>query len=288
MANAVMVGTNFYRVVTNNPVSAQPVIDAGIAYVRSHPNAESAAEIYQVLADAYEERGLFDKAISYHELAGSPKEKIAALEEKSAKALLNAASKSGSRGAREYYLTSVIDRHPDTPAAAEATKKLAELAKEENQGMRMSKQFLLEHPEIYGPRGLGLKASLFDGKPQNMEIADRGINLVNDNEMLVYFQTPWGVRGQTYPLPKTVTERFFVTLREKNLQVALSDVNAARRAKSAASSMTRLLRSFVRPGRAAAIRESWTRKCSATTSAIRAANTNCRRSPAASRRAASA
>jgi len=247
MANAVMVGTNFYQVVTDNPVSAQPVIDAGIAYVRSHPNAESAAEIYKVLADAYEERGLFDKAIRYHELAGSPKERIAALEDKSAKALLNAASKSGARGAREYYLTSVIDQHPDTPAAAEATKTLAELAKDENQGMRMSKQFLLEHPDLHGPRGLGLKASLFDGKPQNLEIADRGINLVNDNEMLIYYQTPWGVRGQSYPLPKTVTDRFFVTLREKNLQVAMSDVN--QRAKDSVGGIKNLPGAVVRAER---------------------------------------
>jgi hypothetical protein len=247
MANAVMVGTNLYQVVTNNPISAQPVIDAGIAYVRSHPNAESATEIYQVLADAYEERGLFDKAISYHQLAASPQEKITALEEKSAKALLNAAGNSGSRGAREYYLTSVIDRHPDTPAAAEATKKLAELVKQENQGLRMSKQFLLEHPELLGARGLGLKASLFDGKPQNMEIADRGINLVNDNEMLVYYQTPWGVRSQTYPLPKTVSERFFVTLREKNLQVAMSDVN--QRAKDSVGGIKNLPVAIVRAER---------------------------------------
>ena len=225
MANAMMVGTNFYQVMTNNPISAQPVIDAGVAYVRSHPNSDDAADVYKVLADAFEERGLFDKAISYHELAGSPKDKIAALQDKSAKALLNAAAKSGERGAREYYLTSVIDQHPDTPSAAEATKKLAELAKEENQGMRMSKQFLIEHPELFGPRGLGLKASLFDGDPGNMEIAERGINLISDNEMLVYYQTPWGVRSQNYPLPKSVTDRFFVTLREKNLQVAMADVN---------------------------------------------------------------
>ena len=69
---------------------------------------------------------MLDKAISYHELAGSPKEKIDELKDKSAKALLNAASKSAERGTREYYLTSVIDQHPDTPAAAEATKQLAD------------------------------------------------------------------------------------------------------------------------------------------------------------------
>jgi hypothetical protein len=247
MANAVMVGTNFYQVMTNNPISAQPVIDAGVAYVRSHPNSDDAADVYKVLADAFEERGLFDKAISYHELAGSPKEKIAALQEKSAKALLNAAAKSGERGAREYYLTSVIDQHPDTPSAAEATKKLAELAKEENQGMRMSKQFLLEHPELIGPHGLGLKASLFDGNPQNMEIAERGINLISDNEVLVYYQTPWGVRSQNYTLPKTVTDRFFVTLREKNLQVAMADVN--QRARDSVGGIKNLPGAIVRAER---------------------------------------
>ncbi len=247
MANAVMVGTNFYQVMTNNPISAQPVIDAGVAYVRSHPNSDDAADVYKVLADAFEERGLFDKAISYHELASSPKEKIAALQEKSAKALLNAAAKSGERGAREYYLTSVIDQHPDTPSAAEAIKKLAELAKEENQGMRMSKQFLLEHPELYGPRGLGLKASLFDGDPRNMEIAERGINLIGDNEVLVYYQTAWGVRSQNYALAKTVTDRFFVTLREKNLQVAMSDVN--QRARDSVGGIKNLPGAIVRAER---------------------------------------
>jgi hypothetical protein len=247
MANVVMVSTNLYQVMTDNPISAQPVIDAGIAYVRSHPNDENAAAVYKVLADAYEERGLFDKAISFHQLAGSPKERIAALEEKSAKVLLNAASKSGARGAQEYYLTSVIDHHPDTPAAAEATKKLAELAKEENQGLRMSKQFLLEHPELRGARGLGLKASLFDGKPENMEIADRGINLVNDNELLIYYRTPWGVRSQVYPLPRTVTERFFVALREKNLQVAMADAN--QRAKDSIGGIKNLPGAIVRAER---------------------------------------
>jgi hypothetical protein len=229
MANAIMVSNNLYQVMTNNPISSQPVIDAGVAYVRNHPNSENAKEVYKVLADAYEERGMIDKAISYHELAGSPKEKIAALRDKSARALLNAANKSGARATREYYLTSVVDQHPDTPAASEATRKLAALAKEENQGLRMSKQFLMEHPELHGARGLGLKPSLFDGNPQNMEIADRGVNLVNDNEVLVYYQTPWGVRSQSYPLARAVTERFFITLREKNHQVALADIN--RRAK---------------------------------------------------------
>src|SRR5207244_4777344 len=167
----------------------------------------------------------FGKAISYHELAGSPKEKIAGIKEKAAKALLNTATKSSDRGAREYYLTTVLDEYPESPAAAEATKKLAELAKDENRGLRMSKQFLMENPELYGPRGLGLKASLFDGDSKNMELADRGVTLIGDNEVLVHYQTPYGVRSQSYTLSKPMAERFFVTLREKNHEIAMADVN---------------------------------------------------------------
>lgn len=225
MVNAMMVTNNFYQVVTNNPVSAQPVIDAGVAYVRNHPNSENAKDVYKVLAEAYEERGIFAKAIDYHELAGSPKEKIAALKDKSAKAFLNAANNSKQRGAREYYLTQAVDQNPDSPTAAEAVKKLAELARDENQGMRMSKQFLLENRELFGSRGLGLKASLFDGDLRNMEIADRGVNLLGDNELLVYYQTSSGVRSQSYAVPKPVADRFFIAVREKNLQVAMADVN---------------------------------------------------------------
>ncbi len=223
--NAILMGTNLVKVLTNNPISAQPIIDAGVAYVRSHPNSGSATEVYKVLANAYEERGLFDKAISYHELAGTAKEKIAQLNEKAANSLLAAAGKSNDRGAREYYLTSIIDRYPESAAAADATKKLAEMAKDENQGLRMSKKFLMEHPEIYGPAGLGLKASLFDGNTQNMELADRGVNLLSDNELLLYYQTPWGIRSQVLPLSKQTTDRFFTALRQTNHEVAMADVN---------------------------------------------------------------
>jgi hypothetical protein len=80
-----------------------------------------------------------------------------------------------------------------------------------------------------------------------MEIAERGINLISDNEMLVYYQTPWGVRSQNYPLPKSVTDRFFVTLREKNLQVAMADVN--QRARDSVGGIKNLPGAIVRAER---------------------------------------
>ncbi len=223
--NALMLGNNLVTVLSNNPISAQPVIDAGVAYIRNHPKSEDASEVYTVLADAYAERGMFDKAVHFHQLAGTPKEKIAALKEKAASAMLNAATKGKGRSTQQYYLTTIIDEYPESPAAAEATKKLSELVKSDNQGLRMSKQFLVENPELYGPNGLGLKASLLDGNPSNMELAQRGVNLLNDNEILIHYQTPWGIRSQSYPLSTPATERFFATLRQKNQEVALADID---------------------------------------------------------------
>jgi hypothetical protein len=237
-ANAMMLGNNLINVLSNNPVSAQAVIDAGVTYVRNHPGSVGATEVYKILADTYEEKGMIDKAIGYHELAGTPNEKVSSLKQKAATALLNAATKSKGRGTQEYYLTTLIDQYPESPAAAEATKKLAELAKSDNHGLRMSKQFLKENPELYGPNGLGLKASLFDGDPRNMELADRGVNVTGDNELLVYYQTQSGVRSQSYPLPRQTSERFFVALRQKNHSVALAD--AGQRAKGSVGGIKNL------------------------------------------------
>ena len=225
MVNAILLSSNLYNAVTNNPISPQPLIDAGVSYVRNHPNSSDSTEIYKVLASSYEDRGMFDRALAYHELAGAPKAKIDAVKEKAASALLSAAEKAKDRGAREYYLTRLVDNFADSPAAAEATRKLAVMAKDENQGLRMSKQFLMENPELHGPNGLGLKASLFDADTRNTEIANRGVNLVSDRELLVYYQTPWGVHSQSYSLSSKMAERFYVRLREKNHQIALADVN---------------------------------------------------------------
>ena len=46
-----------------------------------------------MLADAYEERGMIDQAINYHELAGASKEKIAR-SKKNQRSALEAAAKS--------------------------------------------------------------------------------------------------------------------------------------------------------------------------------------------------
>ncbi|HEY2989288.1 MAG TPA: hypothetical protein VGL11_16270 [Candidatus Binatia bacterium] len=223
-ANVMIVGTNLLQVLTNNPISYQNVIDKGVDYIRNHP--ESATDVYEVLAGVYEDTGMYDKAIAYYEMSGkAPEKKLADLKEKAAKDLLQAASKSTERSSQEYYLKQILDNYADSSAAKEANQRLARMTKLENQGLRMTKKFLMENPELYGAQGLGLKPSLFDGNLSNMELADKGVSVIGDNEVLVNFQTPWGVRTQVYRINDETNDRFQMAVRQRNYDLALASVD---------------------------------------------------------------
>jgi hypothetical protein len=225
-ANVMMIGSNLMEVLTSSPISYQQVIDRGVAYVRNHPQSESSAEVYNILADAYEGLGMFDKAIAYHEMSGKATEKkVADLKGKAAGSLLEAAQRSGEKRVQESHLQAILERYPESAAAKEATKKLAQLSRTEHQGLRMSKKFLMENPELYGPQGLRLKATLFDGSLSNMELADQGVSLSSESEILLHLQTPWGIRSQAYPIEKEATDRFQMALRKKNYEVAIGDIH---------------------------------------------------------------
>ena len=264
-ANAMLLGNNLINVLSQNPVSAQSVIDAGVAYVRNHPGSVNASEVYKILADTYEEKGMIDKAIGYHELAGTPKEKLSSLKQKAATALLNAAAKSKGRGTQEYYLTTVIDQYPESPAAAEATKKLAELAKTDSHGLRMSKQFLKENPELFGPAGLGLKASLFDGNPRNMELADRGVNVT-------------GKKITRWPWPMPASGPKAASAASRICRCRSSKARARTRASPSKNATTQPFLSCARQvPMLPHFRRFWIMKCSAKMNVTPAASFPCRR-----------
>ncbi|MGH7830135.1 MAG: hypothetical protein ACREP8_08140, partial [Candidatus Binatia bacterium] len=129
-ANVILIGTNLFQVLTSNPVSQEAIIEAGAAYIRSHPESESATEVYSVLGDAYEAAGIYDKAIAYHEMSGSAsQDKLTALKERAARSLLQGAEKSARRGAKETYLKAILDHYPETETAKEAMRKLSLLSR---------------------------------------------------------------------------------------------------------------------------------------------------------------
>lgn len=226
MVNLIFVGTNLFQVLTSQPVSDQPIIDKAVAYIRSHPESDSATEVYTLLAKAYEARGDYAKAITYYKMSGEvSKERIADLQETAANRLLKGAEESQKRRVKEFYLRAILNFYPETSAVKEARGRLAGLLKAKNRGAKISKQFLLKNPALYGGKGLGLKPSLFDGEISNMELADKGLNLLSEDEILLHFQTPWGVQSQSYLVKAEIIHRFQRALRKRHYEIALGDVH---------------------------------------------------------------
>jgi tetratricopeptide (TPR) repeat protein len=224
-ANLLMVGTNLFELLTSNPVSQRPIIDKGMAYIRSHPESADAEGVYAVLAEAYEEAGRYDKAIAYYRMGVAPENKIAELQEKAAGALLQAAEDSDQTSKKELYLMGILKYYPESAAAKDATRRLAELPKIENRGLRISKKFFMENPELHNTEGLSLKPTLFDGDISNMELANKGVNLLGNDACLFHFQTPWGIQSRVYPVEKRTVERFGLALRKKHYEIAMMDVH---------------------------------------------------------------
>lgn len=225
-ANVMMMGTNLLQVLSSNPVSNQEVIDAAGDFVRLQPDSKKAADVYEILGDAYDSRGHFNKALYYYKMSGkrSPDE-IAELEEEAGNKLVQMAERTRDKTEQHQLYTAVLDLYPQTKAADEARAELSRLVRADNGGLRLSKRFLLEHPELHGPRGLGLKATLFDGNEDNIEIAAKGLNIVDGGTVLLHYDTPWGIQSRRYAVDTRKITRFETVLRQKHYDLAALDVD---------------------------------------------------------------
>jgi len=225
-ANVLIVSSNILEMLSGNPVSNQTVMDAAARYVRFHTGSEESGNAYQVLGKAYESKGHLHKALHYYRLSGqlSP-EQIRELEEKAGRTLMKAAEGSDSEARQRTLYAAVVQHYPDTAAGKQAKGLLAQLVSVKNRGFRLSKQFLAEHPQLHGPRGLGLKEVLFDGRTDNMELAENGLNILGRDAMILHYDTPWGTRTRTYPVAEQRIAALETLLREKHYELAVKDVD---------------------------------------------------------------
>ena len=220
-ANVLMVTSNLLELLSGNPVSNQTVIDTAAGYVRARPGSEKSGDVYQVLGEAYESKGHPHKALHYYRLSGNvPAEEIQELEERAGQSLLTAAERTGKKARQRTLYATILQYYPNTPAGEEARGKLAELAAPESRGLKLSKQFLTENPQLYGVRGLGLKATLFDGNVHNMELADAGLNILGRNTVLLHYDTPQGTRTLTRSVARERIDNLVVLLRDRHYEFA--------------------------------------------------------------------
>jgi hypothetical protein len=159
------------------------VLVAGERYVARYPDGAHAEEVHRELESLYALRGQSSAALRHAEARREPDRKqIAEYRAQAASQLLAAADKQPRVDVRLGYLAAVVREYGDTPSAAEARKKFAaEKAAASPQRIRLTRDFLLEHPELWGAGALGLRPELLDGKSANGEVAESGVTLIGRN-----------------------------------------------------------------------------------------------------------
>jgi tetratricopeptide (TPR) repeat protein len=217
----VQTGSKLFQVLTGNPVSRQKVIAEGEKYLRNTPPEARAPHVYEVLADAYEKEGQLDKAITYYQLAGKAAE-ATRVQERAGEALLQMANQSQHQAQKESYLRTLLQHYPNTKAARRAAPQLRALTLPENRGLRLSKAFLQENPDLVGPKGLTLKPELFDGNVSNVELTDDGITLLPSRAIALQLQSDQGPRTKLYTVPEAAWEGFWLRFREKGYEQAVA------------------------------------------------------------------
>ena len=159
------------------------VMIAGERYAARYPDGAHAEEVHRELESLYALHGQPAAALRHAEARREPDaKKIAGYRAQVAEMLLKAADKQQRVDVRFGYLAAVVREYPETPSAAEARKKFAEeKASASLQRIRLTREFLLEHPALWGPGALGLRAELLDGKSSNGEVAEKGVTLLGKN-----------------------------------------------------------------------------------------------------------
>jgi hypothetical protein len=207
-----------------DPASNQAIIDEGEQFLAREPDAREASEVHERLATAYERAGAYDRALLHYRAMASPEPKrIEALEEKIADKLLENAGKADGEPA---LLEVIVRYYPMTDAAEKARKTLDAMPHAGE--VPLSRDVLLAHPSLLGPRGLDLEPALVDGKLENGELADAGVTVAPDTLRLNIRDPDGGDdRTETRPLASDRYARARAAAEDALYETALStDPNA--------------------------------------------------------------
>jgi hypothetical protein len=158
----------------------QSVLLAGERYTERRLQGQHAMEIDRDLASRYAERGQPGAALRHEQALPDPDaEAIARYRDQIAEQMLGGAEREQRIDMRLAILAGVTRDYPDTPAGSRAkTEFIAQKRAVTPQRIRLTHDFLVEHPELWAPGALELNAELLDGAPRNGEIAESGVVLL--------------------------------------------------------------------------------------------------------------
>lgn len=188
MVNLLGAGIRTVEVVSDDPISNEPIIEEGLKFSRNNPDAPEVKEVYYQIARAYEREKRYIDALTYYSLSGrASEEKIASLRQKAARGLLARAIMTSDSHMQARLYRAIIEHFPETEAVEKAKERLVDLAKQYQDRFRLSREYLEGHSELIGPKGLNLDPRLLDGDLSNREMHEKGIVLLKRNRMKVFF-----------------------------------------------------------------------------------------------------
>lgn len=216
MVNLLGAGIRSVEMVSNDPISNEPIIEEGLKFARSHPDAPELNEVYYQIASAYEREKRYIDALTYYQLSGKASgKKISSLRQKAARGLLGQATMVSDSEMKARLYSAIIEHFPETDSAGKAKERFVEVAKQYQDRFRLSREYLLEHPDLVGPRGLNLDPKLLDGDLTNLELNSKGMVLLQGNRMRAFFTMPDGSEAsRVYRVNPDMVARMEGELRE--------------------------------------------------------------------------
>jgi hypothetical protein len=198
------------------------VLLTGERYVERFPGGAHAAEVHARLEALYAQRARWIQALEHHERAGEvDPERVADYRNKIADHTLNAARSQERIDVQVSLLRSIIVDYEDTDSAEDARDELREVMTQASaQRIRVSRGFLLEFPELWGPGALSLRPDLLDGKRANGEIAEEGIVLLGRNFVEISLE---GREPLVRPIPPERFAHFIALLEEASYRQLTTD-----------------------------------------------------------------
>jgi len=149
-------------------------------YLEQSPDGAHAAELRTWLREYEAKRGNAVAAVALAEGASDVDEKARAkLREDAAEQLVAAAERERTRTGRVQLLARAAEIFPETKAAHDARMRVrSELERATPQSIQVSREYLVENPEVAGPRGFALQPGLLDERYDNGELHADGVRLI--------------------------------------------------------------------------------------------------------------
>ena len=166
--------------VSEKPDFDRPVAAAAYRYLDREPDGEHKSELARWLFDYESGRKNWNAALRMADLLPYfDHKKRSELVEKAAEQRIEFAQKSTRRDLRSSTLRATAREFPDAEAGKRAGLEEREHREQATaQSIRMTRGFLIENPQIAGPRALGIRPALIDGRNGNGELHPRGVTFI--------------------------------------------------------------------------------------------------------------